>query len=142
MNSCNFFFYCTAQKMKFSIKDFFNKSFLQIWSHLLKKSLMENFIFLCSVGIVKVIYFSVYSPKQANCFLNSSDIFFSQQIYQIFAFSYDSCSVLKNFIFFFLKLIVFIVHSLKNSQKCFIQSLPLYTSCLFSMLLNKNNADI
>ena len=40
----------TAQKMKFSIKDFSGKcdqirSFLQIWSHLLKKSLMENFIF-------------------------------------------------------------------------------------------------
>ena len=37
----------TAQKMKFSIKDFFSKcdqirSFLWIWSHLLKKSLMEN----------------------------------------------------------------------------------------------------
>ena len=43
----------TAQKMKFSIKDFFSKcdqirSFLQIWSHSLKKSLMENFI-LCAV---------------------------------------------------------------------------------------------
>ena len=35
----------TAQKMKFSIKDFFNKSFLRIWSDLLKKSLMENLIF-------------------------------------------------------------------------------------------------
>ena len=37
----------TAQKMKFSIKDFCSKceqirSFLCIWSHLLKKSLMEN----------------------------------------------------------------------------------------------------
>ena len=37
----------TVQKMKFSIKDFFSKcgqirSFLRIWSHLLKKSLMEN----------------------------------------------------------------------------------------------------
>ena len=36
--------------MKFSIKEFFSKcdqirSFLWIWSHLLKKSLMENFIF-------------------------------------------------------------------------------------------------
>ena len=44
---------CTAQKMKFSIKDFFSKcdqmrSSLRIWSHLLKKSLMENFHFLCS----------------------------------------------------------------------------------------------
>ena len=36
-----------APKMKFSIKGFFRK--LRIWSHLLKKSLMENFIFLCSV---------------------------------------------------------------------------------------------
>ena len=36
--------------MKFSIKDFFSKfdqirRKLRIWSHLLKKSLMENFIF-------------------------------------------------------------------------------------------------
>ena len=45
----------TAQKIKFSIKDFFSKcnqfrSFLRIWSHLFKKSLMENFIFLRSVN--------------------------------------------------------------------------------------------
>ena len=45
----------TARKMKFSIKDYFSKwdqirSLLRIWSHLLKKSLMENFIFLCSAG--------------------------------------------------------------------------------------------
>ena len=40
--------------MKYSIKNFFSRcdqicSFLRIWSHLLKKALMENFIFLCSV---------------------------------------------------------------------------------------------
>ena len=40
----------TAQKKKFSIKKFFCKCDqvrrkLRIWSHLLKKSLMENFIF-------------------------------------------------------------------------------------------------
>ena len=45
----------TAQKMKFSIKNYFSKcdqirSFLRIWSHLLKKSLMENFIF-CAVNV-------------------------------------------------------------------------------------------
>ena len=39
----------TPQKIKFSIKDFFSKcdqirNFLWIWSHLLKNSLMENFI--------------------------------------------------------------------------------------------------
>ena len=43
----------TAQKMRFSSRDFFSKcdqirSYLGIWSHLLKKSLMENFI-LCAV---------------------------------------------------------------------------------------------
>ena len=42
----------TAQKKKISIKDFFSKSDQihrkqQIWSHLLKKFLMENFI-LCT----------------------------------------------------------------------------------------------
>ena len=43
----------TAQKAKFSIKDFFSKCDqirrkLRIWSHLLQKSLMENFIFCVS----------------------------------------------------------------------------------------------
>ena len=42
-----------TQKMKFSFKDFFCKSdrirsFLRIWSRLMKKSSMENFIF-CAV---------------------------------------------------------------------------------------------
>ena len=40
-----------AQKIKFSIKDFLSKcdqisNFLWIWSHLMKKSLMEIFIFM------------------------------------------------------------------------------------------------
>ena len=44
---------CTAQKMKFSTKDFFGgcdqiRKNLRIWSHLLKKPLVENFIF-CAV---------------------------------------------------------------------------------------------
>ena len=45
----------TAQKMKFSIKDFFSKCDqihrkMQIWSHLLKESLMKNCIF-CAVRL-------------------------------------------------------------------------------------------
>ena len=45
----------TAQKMKFSIKDFFSKCAqirkkLRVWSHLLRKSLMENFIFCAVLG--------------------------------------------------------------------------------------------
>ena len=51
----------TAQKMKFSTKNFFSKcdqirSYLWIWPHLLNKSLMENFIFVkrfLQQGIVK-----------------------------------------------------------------------------------------
>ena len=65
---------------------------------------------------------------------------FFLQIQRILAFSYDSCcSFVNNFIFFFLKLIIFIACSLKNF---FIQFLPLYTSCLFSMLLNEDIIDI
>ena len=48
--------------MKFSIKDFFGKCdqirrFQRIWSHLLKKSLMENFIF-CAVQKPEINLFS------------------------------------------------------------------------------------
>ena len=51
----------TTQKMKFSIKDFFSKcdqirSLLRIWSHLLKKSLTENFTF-CAVKVKCVFLF-------------------------------------------------------------------------------------
>ena len=49
--------------MKFSVKDILSKydqirSFLRIWSHLLKKSLMENFIFCavkpCSIHCIDI----------------------------------------------------------------------------------------
>ena len=44
--------------------------------------------------------------------------------------------------FSFLELMVFIACSLKNSENFFIQSLPLYTSCLFSMVLKEDIVDI
>ena len=44
--------------------------------------------------------------------------------------------------FSFLKLIIFIVCSLKDSQNFFMQSLPQHTSCLFSILLNEDIVDI
>ena len=44
--------------------------------------------------------------------------------------------------FFFLKLITSIACSLKDSQNLFMQSLPLYKSCLFSMILNDDIIDI
>ena len=56
----------TAQKMKFFIKDFFSKcdqicSFLQIWSHVLKKSLMESWYldFETKMTLNKKIKFSI-----------------------------------------------------------------------------------
>ena len=54
--SCYVLYAVTAQKMKFSINDFFSKcdqicKKLRICSHFLKKSLMESFIF-CAVCIV------------------------------------------------------------------------------------------
>ena len=55
--------------MKFSIKDFFSKSdqicsFLWIWSHLLKKSLMKNFTF-CAVFllILMILYRTIQNDK-------------------------------------------------------------------------------
>ena len=63
----------TAQKLKFSIKDFFSKydqirSLLRIWSYLLKKSLMEDFIccavlVACSEGPRKTDFVQVLSIK-------------------------------------------------------------------------------
>ena len=46
------------KKMKFSINDFFSKcdqirSFLLIWSHLRKKSVMKNFVFCAALGKLK-----------------------------------------------------------------------------------------
>ena len=60
----------TAQKMKFSSKDFFSKCdqirfFLQISSHLLKKPLIENFIFCAVLKLFYITfdsYFFVFFP--------------------------------------------------------------------------------
>ena len=56
--------------MNFSIKDFFSKCDqirrkLRIWSDLLKKSLMENFMF-CAVSF---LISSSFNPHQANVIL-------------------------------------------------------------------------
>ena len=61
---------CTAQKIKFTIKDFSSKCDqirrkLQIWSYLLNKPLMENFIF-CAVLVLKLL-------NSSNCSFTSSN---------------------------------------------------------------------
>ena len=56
--------YITAQKMKFFIKDFSSKcdqirTKLRVWSHLLEKSITENFIF-CVVYTLPAFVFVYY----------------------------------------------------------------------------------
>ena len=62
----------STKKIEFYIKDVFSKcdqirSFLWIWSHLLKKSLTENFIF-CAVWTI-CCKISTMIPKMANNYL-------------------------------------------------------------------------
>ena len=62
------------EKMKFFIKDFFSKCY-QIrsqWSHLLKKSLMENFI-VCAVHSSSCIAFPFYDNLILKLFQRTSD---------------------------------------------------------------------
>ena len=59
---------CTAQEMKFSIKDSFSKCDqicrkLRVWSHLLKKSLMENFIFFAVIALSLFPDVSIFSIR-------------------------------------------------------------------------------
>ena len=62
--------------MKLSIKDFFSKCDLihrklRIWSHLLKKSLMENFIF-CQVIIFVCLYWISIANKKNSIYFTGA----------------------------------------------------------------------
>ena len=69
-----------AQKMKFSISDFFGKCDqirrkLRIWSHLLKKSVVENFIFFVQcffVGSFVAVYIHRTCSIVSDYFLGTS----------------------------------------------------------------------
>ena len=75
----------TVQKMKLSIKDFFSKCDqirrkVRIWSYLLKKSFMENFIF-CAVShlsLPQILFPAVNGREQ---YSSSKKISFLQQSY-------------------------------------------------------------
>ena len=69
----------TAQKIKFSIKYFFSKRDqirrkLWIWSHLLKKSLLEIFIF-CAVTDAKKYIYTSFSDFNIKMYENNKYIF-------------------------------------------------------------------
>ena len=67
--------YILHEKMKFSFKDFFGKCYqirrkLRIWPHLMKKTLMKNFIFcavICGVSIITLGNY-IYSNQFAKFF--------------------------------------------------------------------------
>ena len=81
-------------------------------------------IFPCIITIItELMTFLSLTYSSSNC---------SLQIKQIFVFLYDSrCSFVNNFylFFFFLKLIISIAYSVKDSQNVFMQSLQFYNFC-------------
>ena len=86
----------TNQKMDFFIKNFFSK-FDQIHTHLLKKSLTENFIFFCAVFIAYLIvvwqFFKTYRLHN---------------LYQEFSFTKQFTWILVALIFLIFPQVVFV----------------------------------
>ena len=118
------------------------------------RSIMKNYGSFCRYNIFKITY-AVSSTSTFTCIMAivSNFIFF---IFRIFIFKLfftnitDLCCyfhmtpahLLVTSFFFFLKLIILTVYSFEDSWNFFMQSLPLYTSCFFSMSLNNSIADI
>ena len=95
--------------MKFSIKDdFFSKcdqihSFLRIWSHLMKKSLMENFFF-CAVTAVQISLKSVESNSSDNLLIRGGTpkchnvviVFITSGYRVLFVVIYINCYLIRS----------------------------------------------
>ena len=69
----------TEQKLKFSINGFFSKCDqirrkLRIWSHLLKKSLMEDFIFCAVRAVISQQHMTAYAGNTSVIFLVGSKL--------------------------------------------------------------------
>ena len=113
----------TAEKMKFSIKDFFSKCGqirrkLWIWSHLLKKFLMQNFAFCAVLAIGSASYSTTVSQPIVEMSADlSSDLF--NQLDSVFLFS---CQVVTEIVVF---AGILIVHQsgqiLKNFQNLLVE---------------------
>ena len=124
----------TAQKMKFSIKDFFSKcdqirGKMGISSHLLKKSLMENFNFCALLQpLMKNEFFfaDINSSLEDNCLLN-----FLPKKWKIHVY-YLVFSAKLSFIFFTLYLFLFAWKS-RNRITDFYSHYSKMTSYYFSM---------
>ena len=93
----------TAQKVKFSIMDFFSKRDqirrkLRIWSHLLKKSLMKNFFF-CSVMNAFMRSLDYFDLVLSNRFLFTEIPSYNLRTFGVDRFydlKYSGCIILAN----------------------------------------------
>ena len=88
---CLWFWFLATQKIKFSIKDFFSKcdqfqKKIRVWSHLLKKFLMENFIF-CEASIL----ISVFNKQAVWSYEKVINGFMS--LFNFYADSFQECKL-------------------------------------------------
>ena len=98
-----------------------------------------SFKFLCKLFYDKMIIIVRSTVKRYRNYFRYNTLWI---LYALRSTSYDSCcSFVRNFSFSFLKLFISIECSFKYSQNFGMQSLSLYTSCLFSVLLNDDIVD-
>ena len=100
----------TAQKTSFPIMDFFmkcnqNRTFLQIWSHLRKKSLMENLIFLTRkrmtcwhIHNMFGISFILFFVSSCHCLMPRKVCFCCLLTYLFMALAYSKTTILLCFL--------------------------------------------
>ena len=86
----------TAQKMKFSIKDFLSKCDQILITHLLKKSLMENFIF-CAGKVVCLQFFPLSFLCDGSLFSFTDVTYFF--MFLILLMSFNEQVLLRNLLF-------------------------------------------
>ena len=96
------------------MKGFFSKcdqirSFLWIWLHLLKKSLMENFIFCAALFVTVVLWFSDDYRGHRSLIIRLNSHNLRSQIWRRYHISKNTRSTLINFIFSMLIQCFFIV---------------------------------
>ena len=113
----------TAQKMKFPTEDFFSKCDqirrkLRIWSHLLKKSLMENFFCAAISSTQNMVSLKLltFYPKDTRVFCKNLVVILSSRHHLRRLFCKEN--VLRNFSFnLVISLKKYFLHSCKSFSK-------------------------
>ena len=128
----------TTQKVKSPIKDFFSKcdqirSFLPIWLHLLKKSLMENFIFGAVQPLKAVGYFH---EKLQLKFLHLRWLFIFQDHQKFCQMKIEQCDCGERFSLS--EVSTEVLNHSKHQTKCIFSYIGCvsYTLCFFVSFLN------